>query len=104
MSAEDHSVTFNLELNVEQVIENIRKYETLLYRSLALAKRLGLPEDISQQIEKIRQLIMAIRLAHTSMIALEAASGPVGWALATVGAVSAALTFGDMAYDATRTG
>jgi hypothetical protein len=91
----EETVTFNLELNTEQTFSEIRKLETLLFRSLALARRLGLPEDINEAINRIQRMVMTIRLLHTAMIALEAATGPIGWALAIVGGVSAVVSMGD---------
>jgi hypothetical protein len=58
--------------------------------------RLGLPANIDQAIMKVQRLAMTIRLLHTSMLALEAASGPLGWALAIVGGISAAVSVGDL--------
>jgi len=98
----EQSVTFNLELNVESAIDSTRRLETLLYRSLSLLGRLGLPENIDQAIMKVERLVMTIRLLHTAMIALEAASGPIGWALAIVAGGTALLSMGDLVYDYTR--
>lgn len=98
----EESVTFNLELNVEQAYANVRRLETLIYRSLALAGRLGLPENIDAAIAKVQRMAMMIRLLHTSIIALEAASGPIGWALAGVGLAGFAISTGDLIYDVTR--
>ena len=98
----EETVTFNLELNVERAIDSTRRLETLLYRTLGLLGRLGLPENIDQAIAKVQRLVMTIRLLHTAMIALESASGPVGWALAIVGTGSALLSMGDLVYDYTR--
>ncbi len=97
--SEEETVTFNLELNVEQCIDNIRQIEALLYRTMGLLHRLNLPDDIEQGIARLQRLIMTIRLTHTALIALEAASGPLGWALAGVGIVSAAWTAYDVAYE-----
>jgi len=95
----EETVTFNLELNTEPAINNVRRLETLVYRTLGLMRRLGLPEDISQAIYKVQRLIMVLRLAHTAMIALSLASGPIGYALAAVGIASAAVSFSDMLMD-----
>jgi len=101
-SLSEETVIFNLELNVEGAIDNSRRLETLLYRSISLLGRLGLPENIDAAIAKVQRLVMVIRLLHTAAIALEAASGPIGWALALVGVASALLSTGDLIYDATR--
>jgi hypothetical protein len=89
-------VTFNLEIDVSRTYDDVRKLETLLYRSFSLLNRLGLPANIDQAIMKVQRLAMTIRLLHTSMLALEAASGPLGWALAIVGGISAAVSVGDL--------
>jgi len=93
--SEEHLVTFNLELNVEQALSNLRRMETLLYRTMGLIGRMGLPENIDQAVAKIQQLIMTIRLLHSAIIALEAASGPIGWAFAGVGIATAGFSLAD---------
>lgn len=98
----EETVTFNLELNVEQTLGQVRQLETLLYRSLSLMRRLGLPEEVSQAIYVIQRLVMSIRLLHTAMIMLESASGPIGWGLALISAATAAVSLGDVYYDGMR--
>jgi len=97
--SEEYLVTFNLELNVEQAYAEIRKLQTLLYRVVALLRRLGLPEEIDRALAIIQRTIMAARLLYTSLLALEAASGPLGWALAIVGVTSAAVSVADVAIE-----
>jgi hypothetical protein len=63
-----------------------------------LLGRLGLPENIDQAIAKFQRLIMVIRLLHTSIIALQAATGPLGIALALVGIASAAISMTDLRF------
>ena len=87
--SEEYLVTFNLELNVEQAYSEIRKLQTLLFRTFSIIRRLGLPENIEQAITTIQRLIMIIRLLHTTMIAFEAATGPIGYALAGLGVIYA---------------
>ena len=69
----EETVTFNLDLDVSRASSNIRQLETLLFRTLGLLKRLGLPEEIEAAISKMQRLIMVIRLAHTALIAFQAA-------------------------------
>jgi len=92
----EETVTFNLELNVESAISSVRRLETLLFRTLGLLRRLGLPEDIEAVIFKLQRLVMVIRMAHTAIIAFQAASGPIGWALALVGLAAAAASTASM--------
>ena len=92
----EETITFNLELNVEQTIHEIRRLETLLFRTISLLRRLGLPENVSETAAKIQRLIMTIRMLHTALVALETATGPIGWALAVVGIGTAVVSFGDL--------
>jgi len=97
--SEQYLVTFNLELNVEQAYAEIRKLQTLLFRVLGLLRRLGLPEEIDRALAIIQRTIMAARLLYTSLLTLESASGPMGWALAIVGVTSAAVSVADVAIE-----
>lgn len=96
----ERDITFNLELNVEKAIDNARRLETLMFRSLGLARRLGLPDDINQAIYTVQRWVMAIRMAHTAMVMLQAArmaaGDPIAWAMALVGGASAAMTMGEL--------
>jgi hypothetical protein len=94
-----HDVVVNLDINMAKADTELRQLETLLFRIMSLLGRLGLPPGADAAIAKIQRLIMIVRLAHTSLIALEAASGPIGWALAGVGIVSTAVSAGDYVYD-----
>ncbi len=92
----EETVTFNLELNVEKTTSSIRRLEGLLYRSMGLLKRFSGDENIDAAITKIQQLVLFIRLLHSAIIYLEAATGPIGWAFAAVGVVSAGFAVGDI--------
>jgi len=105
MSIEE-TATFNLEINVEQALSNLRQIEGLLFRTLGYVQRLGLPENMNQAIRVIQRVTMAIRLVHSAIIAMELASGPIGWwrvglALAGVGFTVAGIA-SDVGYDAQR--
>lgn len=93
----EETVTFNLELNVEQCLSNIRRMETLLFRTLGLLRRLSGNESIDAAISKIQRLVMIIRLTHSAILLLEKASGPIGWAFAIVGISTAVVSMSDFA-------
>ena len=95
----EETVTFNLELNVEQAISEVRRLQTLLYRTISLLRRLGLPEDVNAVITRIQRLIMVVRLLHTALVSLQAATGPYGIALALVGLGTAAVTAADVVIE-----
>lgn len=102
MSVDDETVSFSLEINVKPTYEDIRKVQTVVYRYISLMRRLGLPENVDDAIEKMQRLIMISNQLRLSFIALQAASGPVGWALALAGLAGTALTTGEFLYDVTR--
>jgi hypothetical protein len=97
----ERDITFNLEVNVEKSLSNIRQYEMILFRCLGLAQRLGLPDNISAGIREVQRMVMMVRLLHTTILALEAASGPVGWALFGIAAATTIATSTDF-FDMSR--
>lgn len=95
MSVEDRTVSFSLEINVEEAYTQIRRLETVLYRSLSLLARLGLPEKVEDMIREIQKAIAILNQLRLTLIAVQAASGPIGWALAAISALSTAVTIGE---------
>ena len=94
-NVEDYQVSFSLEVNVEKAYEDIRKVQTILYRTLSLIRRLGLPEDVEAAIVRLQRLIAVLNTVRLAIIALETASGPYGWAMAGLGLLTTAATVGD---------
>ena len=97
--SEEHLVTFNLELNVEQAYAEIRKLQTLLYRTMGFMRRLGLPENVDEAIRKIQRVIMTLRILQTAIRSLEfalAGGGPISLALAFLGIASGTMSIVDM--------
>jgi hypothetical protein len=86
--SEDQTVSFSLEVNVEPAYENIRKLETVLYRSLRLAARLTGNENLQEAMEVMQEAIATankLRLAYAALQAARMAAGdPLAWALAGV--------------------
>jgi hypothetical protein len=106
--SEEETVTFNLELNVEPALNSMRQIEGLTFRTLGYMKRLGLPENVNQAIDTIQNVTMTLRLLHSAIIAIELASGPIGWwraglAIAGTGlALASTINEIDSTYDAQR--
>lgn len=96
--SEEQTVTFNLELNVERALSNVRQLESVFFRALSLAQRLGLPEDIEQGIQKVQRMVMMLRLLHTTMIMVEAAT-PYGWAMALISVAGVSITAAEMTHE-----
>ena len=85
---EDHQISFSLEINVEEAYENLRRVQTALFRTFSILRRMGLPEDVTRGLELVQRLISTLNQLRLTMIALEAASGPLGWWLALTGLAS----------------
>jgi len=88
MSVEDHTVSFSLEINVEHAYEEVRKLQTIFYRSLGLARRLTGSENLQQSIAVIQRAIAItnkLRLALRALQLARMATGdPLAWILATI--------------------
>jgi len=99
MSVEDTTVSFSLEVNVEQALTDIRKVQTILYRTLGLLQKFSGEGNVADAIAKFQRMIAITNQLRLALIALNAASGPVGWALAIIGATSFAVTTSEFLYD-----
>jgi hypothetical protein len=102
MSQEEENVTFNLELRTERAVDPIRQVESIAYRTLALVRRLGLPENVNQAISYVQRFVGVIRLLHSSLNMLMASAGPLGWLMMIQGALgvaTAAASFSDLHND-----
>lgn len=92
----DQDVSFSLEVNVEPGYTTVRRLQTLIYRTLGLFRRMGLPEKLDEAISKVQRFIMVVNQARLAVIALNAASGPIGWGLALIGVGATAYTTFEM--------
>lgn len=63
---------------------------------------MGLPEDVNSAIVHIQRLISIMNQARLAAIALNMASGPVGWALAGVGLAATGVMVYEMAENEVR--
>jgi len=75
----EETVTFNLELNTTQALEGIQEINNLFTTYLALARRMGLPDDVMMALSIFQQLRVAAETAYRSIMILYTASGPIGW-------------------------
>lgn len=96
---EGGDVTFHLTVDTTKALHQIRMLETLLNRTLSLMRRFGLPEDVEKGIMEVQRLIAALNALRLTILAVQAASGPIGWAFAAVGAVGTAISFVDLGWE-----
>jgi len=98
--SEERSVkTFDIQtVGLDQLVQDIREANvelsqliSVLYGVTSILSRMGLPPNVSKAIRELMRLISTVNMLRTSLIALQAASGPVGWAYAAVGLVGVGL-------------
>lgn len=94
-------MSFSLEVNVREAYTDLRKVQTLLFRTLGLMRRFGLPEDINAAISLMQRMIMVANQLRLTMATLQAASGPMGWALLGVSVATTAFATGDLMNEMT---
>jgi len=83
--------TETLRMETEHAIGNLREVEYLLYRTVSLLGRLGLPPDIDKAIQIIQRMILTIRMLHTTLIFAQMGT-PYGWALAAISLATTGIT------------
>ena len=102
LSQLEETITFNLELNVEKAVSSSRRIELIIFRVLGLwvrvCKLFGLPPDSPaiQIVQKIQEVTMVLRQLHSTIIFVEAASGPIGWAMAGLSAAALVMSVSDI--------
>lgn len=99
MSSEDHVVSFSLEVNVEEAQQEIRKLQTVLYRTLGLMLKFTGKGNVSEAITRLQRMIAITNQLRLAFIALHAASGPIGWALAIIGVAGFTITTAETMRD-----
>ncbi len=96
MSAGDETVSFSLELNVEQGMENSRKLLMVASRALSVMERTGLlPEEAQKTIAQLRRAVALLNQIRLMMLAIRSAEGPIGWAIAGVSVAEVAVSSAD---------
>jgi len=98
LSYGNYPVSFSLELNVHKATEDLRRLQTVLYRTLDIAQRLGDPNlnRLIRLIQRVITLVNALRLAYKALhLAKMAAGDPLAWAMAGVSVAEFALLLGE---------
>ena len=76
---------------------NIRELEYVLYRTLSILSRMGLPPEIDAGIAKMQRMIFTIRVLHSAMQYLtNDPTTPFGVAMGVISIGSALISMSDM--------
>ena len=79
---------------LESTLQTFREIERLALRWLVLSRRLGLPDDVDQAINKVAQLITSIRMLQISMSLLYA-TNPLTAAIGVAGLIGGVISITD---------
>lgn len=97
--SEEHTVTFNLEVDTSRVLRDIQLVNTAFNRVVSVLRKMGLPENVMEAISFVQRLIMLVNQLRLAMIALQAATGPYGWAMALLGLAGTQFSAADVALE-----
>lgn len=84
-------LTKQVEIQAARTSPKLREVVSLAYGLLGIFKQMGLPPDVDKAVSMVMRLISTINMLRASLLALEAASGPIGWGLALVGLIGTGL-------------
>ncbi len=65
-------VDYEIRASTQRVNGDLREVEYILFRSLSLMGRLGLPPEIDAAVNKIQRVIYLLRVMHSTMMFLQA--------------------------------
>ena len=99
MSTIDETVSFSLEINVQEAYTNARQLQTILSRTAGLMRRMGLPENVDAAMMKLQRITATANAARLAMIAFTTATGPLGWGMAAVAIGAVAFSVADLAME-----
>ena len=82
----DETVSFSLEVNVGKAEDDVRRLQTVFYRTLSLAERLTGDENLQRGIRVMEEAIAVSNRLRLALAALQtarmAAGDPLAWAMA----------------------
>jgi hypothetical protein len=92
-------VEYKIRVDTSEAVANISELNRLFTTYVSLARRMGLPENIMDAIAKIQQLRITVQMAYRSIMLLETATGPIGWAIGLGGLAITGFMVADATYE-----
>lgn len=91
--------------DLTKIINSLNLMQDGLRGWVSMARRMNLPENFKATLDILDATIAALYALRAALIAVQAASGPVGWLMLGIGAAAGvgAYAYGQMEMDA-RTG
>lgn len=103
MAFRDEDVSFSMEVNVEKAYEDVRRLQTILFRTLGMFKRLSGSEAIGDAITQMQRAIAIMNQLRLAMAALQAArmaaGDPLAWATFAIAGGGFLMSAGDVMMD-----
>jgi hypothetical protein len=96
--------TETAERRLERVTTQVLYVERMLSRTLSLMRRLSGSESMDHAIMKAQQAIRVFNSLRLAAHAAQAATGPLGWALAALGVIGFLADTGELLYDSNQGG
>ena len=93
----EETVTWNLNVDVSEANRQLGRFSTALYGIIGVLRIMGLPSRLNEVLRALQQLIATANMARTAIIQLYTATGPVGWALGGIAAISAGTNLAEQA-------
>jgi len=81
-------IEYNLTVDTTKVLRDIQILTGFFDSYARLLRKLGLPEEQAELLREIQRTIALLNQLRLTLIAVQAASGPIGWALAGIGAAT----------------
>ena len=94
--------TSQVSSDVDSLMSNFRKLELVAVRYLAIARQLGLPDDVSKALNTLSSLIVIMRQVQMTMNLLQIGMGPMGWAMFLASGTLTMMSAASVGYDAMR--
>jgi len=92
-------ISYDLKVDTTNAKTSITELNRLFTTYLALARRMGLPENVVDAMRQIQQIRIAIQTATIAINALYAATGPIGLAIGLGGLALAGFEIAGVAED-----
>lgn len=95
MMVEDY-YTIDFNIDIKEAMKEIMLYTSAIYGLFGLLRRMGFGEEFNEITGNIMNMIAKLNMLRVSLISVQAAAGPVGWALAGISVAGTIMTMSEV--------